>query len=320
MSKLLQLCRILEVDKERIYMAIAMYEEKETDDSKAQNKESEKSSKTKKSSVFSRIHRTKQDLINVLSDLKKANTISSFSAAYPKVLKTDLAPSFKPFYFELAASFTGPKKYDLTDIVPKSCEERRRIEAIVRKLTPKKPVIREESSVFAGVAIQIDDANASIPEMIPEISIFGTDPDNEVQVLIPIPEFKADSKLEKKNSHSKSPRLDDVELDDVLTMPESVCQTHFTLGWDDEDTIQALYGISFGNVNFGDLKRILKVIGCTILTEDGIGLVVSHPRSKINISFSAPFPDMHYKFFALDRIKNALEDFLGIYYENFEYK
>jgi hypothetical protein len=300
MSKLFQLCRVLEVDKLKIFAAVEMYAE-------AKNSNAQKKESVEKLSVFTKIHRAKQEIVASafdLKDLKKANTSSSFAASYPQVLSKVLAPSFSPFTLGLAATFSGKKKYDLPEIYLKGVGERRKIEAIVQKLSPKKEILKEESSEVPAISI------------IPEISIFATDTDDVSNIIVPVLEVDA----KKRDSISKPTRLADIQLDSNVTMPESVCTTHFTLKYHEKDTVEALFGVSFGNVDFGDIKRILNVIGCTIVTEDGISLVVSHPRSKVNIFFAAPFPDLSYKLYALDGIKNILQDSLGIYFENFDYK
>jgi hypothetical protein len=301
MSKLFHLCRALDVDKVKIFAAVEMYAEAK--DSKANKKGSEE-----KLSVFTKIHRAKQEMVASsfdLKDLKKSHTSSAFAAAYPKVLSTIVTPYFSPISLGLAASFTGTKKYDLPKIYLKFVGERRKIEAIVQKLSPKKEIRNQESSFAPAISI------------IPEISIMDTDPDDA-------PKTKAPPPLEPSAGAAdpilKPIRLADVELEGNVTMPESVCTTRFTLNYEDKDTLEAIFGISFGNVDFGDIKRILTVIGCTVITEDGVGLVVSHPRSKINMFFTAPFPDLSYKLYALDGIKNLIQDSLGIYFENFDYK
>lgn len=300
MAKLLQLCRIYDTEKERIFSALAMFEEK----AKKPDGRTEKNGQ-EKVSAFARITRTKTELLSSLVELKKATSISSYVALYPKILNSQLTPSFTGFTHSLTGSILGPKKYDLPEIFPKTVAVRLKNEAIVHKLNPK-PLSAEKSdqdNFFAGgIAIQIEEASADA----------DTKP---LQAIV-----ESNDLLEKQNAYLKTRKFDEVELVGPLTMPESVCKTHYDLNIDDNDTLEAIYGISFGNVDFGDLKRVLTVIGCNILSEDGIGLLVSHKRCKVPISFMAPFPDLHYKLFALDRIKNTLQDFLGIYYENFNFK
>ena len=328
MVKLLQLCRLLQADKEIIFNAIESFDDKskkatdEMDDS-----QTKKTISSEKVCVFSKVFKTKTDFLNSLYELKRATDSTSFASVYPRVLNSQLEPSFRVFEDSLATSIKGTKKYDCPDILPKTVQERRKIETTVSKLRAKLAPEDSDQSNYdnflgAGIAIQIDEA----PPTVPMISIIDTDPDvfpkseEEPEILQTIAEDDALTKKSQNYHLNIRPTHDDVELDEVLIMPESVNKDRFTLHWEDKDTLSALFGHNFGNVNFNDVKRILKVIGCKIVSEDGIGLIAIHPRSKVPISIFSPFPDLQYKLYALDRIKNALQDFLGVYLENFDLK
>jgi hypothetical protein len=327
MAKLLQLCRLLQADKELIFNAIESFDDK----SKKANDEKDdlqtkKTISSEKVCVFAKVFKTKTDFLNSLYELKRATDSTSFASVYPRVLNSQLEPSFRVFEVSLATSIKGTKKYDCPDILPKTVQERRKIETTVSKLRAKlapedSDQLNYDNFLGAGIAIQIDEA-----PLVPMISIIDTDPDvfpeseEEPEILQTIAEDDALTKKGQNYHLNIRPTHDDVELDEVLTMPESVNKDRFTLHWEDKDTLSALFGHNFGNVNFSDVKRILKVIGCKIVSEDGIGLIAIHPRSKVPISIFSPFPDLQYKLYALDRIKNALQDFLGVYFENFDFK
>jgi hypothetical protein len=314
----LQLARRLEIPRDEIYTALDAYNPPPPG----------KASQIQ--CLFDMISRHKEFMTGAnASEVSKATDYSSFVTIYHNSLKQKLFEGFKQFHTQMGGgNYTESSRSQPLFQTPAFMDMRER--ALLESNVARFFKLQKGTELIQEVSVHDTDGGFSIALHVPGIITEVSEEPETNDLLNKVSNKLFSFTIEEEDSRGtdasilRAPTFNERMLSRQTTgpieiiLPDFVCKKIYKVEYQFFDTAETLYGKTTGNINFKDIEGLLvKVLGCKISEADGIGAFFSHPEYHWRFYVPTPHPELNYKTYDLDRIKCILEDYFGVFFDNF---